>query len=34
MLERFAHEEIVVTYGTAAELPDPIPSSYTFPPGL
>jgi hypothetical protein len=33
-LELFAHEEIVVTYGTKAELPDPIPSSYTFPPGL
>jgi hypothetical protein len=33
-LELFAHEEIVVTYGTEAELPDPIPSSYTFPPGL
>jgi hypothetical protein len=33
-LQLFAHEEIVVTYGTAAELPDPIPSSYTFPPGL
>ncbi len=34
LLELFAHEEIVVTYGTEAELPDPIPSSYTFPPGL
>jgi hypothetical protein len=33
-LKLFAHEEIVVTYGTEAELPDPIPSSYTFPPGL
>jgi len=33
-LELFAHEEIVVTYGTKAELPNPIPSSYTFPPGL
>src|SRR6266540_2588539 len=33
-LELFAHEEIVVTYGTKAELPDHIPSSYTFPPGL
>jgi hypothetical protein len=33
-LELFAHEEIVVTYGTEAELPNPIPSSYTFPPGL
>jgi hypothetical protein len=27
-LELFAHEEIVMTYGTEAELPDPIPSSY------
>ncbi|HEV8682530.1 MAG TPA: hypothetical protein VGS09_07130 [Actinomycetota bacterium] len=33
-LELFAHEEIVVTYGTEAQLPLPIPSSYTFPPGL
>jgi hypothetical protein len=33
-LELSAHEEIVATYGTEAELPDPIPSSYTFPPGL
>jgi hypothetical protein len=33
-LKLFAHEEIVVTYGTQARLPDPIPSSYTFPPGL
>ena len=33
-LKLFAHEEMVVTYGTEAELPDPIPSSYTFPPGL
>jgi hypothetical protein len=33
-LKLFAHEEIVVTYGTQAELPNPIPSSYTFPPGL
>jgi len=33
-LKLFAHEEIVVTYGTQAQLPDPIPSSYTFPPGL
>lgn len=34
LLELLVHEEIVVTYGTEAELPDPIPSSYTFPPGL
>jgi len=26
--------EIVVTYGTKAELPKPIPSSYPFPAGL
>ncbi len=25
------HQEIVVTYGTAAALPNPIPSRYTFP---
>jgi hypothetical protein len=28
------HEEIVVTYGTKAELPKPITSSYPFPAGL
>jgi hypothetical protein len=28
------HEEIVVAYGTKAELPKPIPSSYPFPAGL
>ena len=28
------HEEIVVTYGTKAQLPKPIPSSYPFPAGL
>jgi hypothetical protein len=27
------HQEIVVAYGTAAQLPSPIPSSYRFPPG-
>ncbi|MDO8515618.1 MAG: hypothetical protein Q7S28_00005, partial [bacterium] len=27
------HQEIVVAYGTDAELPDPIPSSYTFQGG-
>jgi hypothetical protein len=26
-----AHQEIVVAYGTDAQLPNPIPSSYTFP---
>ena len=29
-LELFAHEEIVVAFGTAAELPSPIPRSYGF----
>jgi hypothetical protein len=33
LLELFSHEEIVVTYGTDAELPDPIPKSYGFPIG-
>jgi hypothetical protein len=28
------HQEIVVAFGTAAQLPSPIPSSYRFPPGL
>ena len=27
------HEEIVLTFGTTADLPKPIPSSYTFPAG-
>ena len=31
-LALFAHEEIVVTFGTEAELPNPIPKSYGFPP--
>jgi len=31
-LALFAHEEIVVTFGTEAELPKPIPKSYGFPP--
>jgi hypothetical protein len=29
-----AHQEIVVTYGTDQELPNPIPSSYVFEEGL
>ena len=29
-----AHQELVVAFGTAAQLPSPIPSSYPFPPGL
>jgi hypothetical protein len=28
------HQEIVVAYGTPAQLPSPIPSAYQFPPGL
>ncbi len=28
------HQEIVVAYGTRAELPQPLPSSYRFPAGL
>jgi hypothetical protein len=27
------HQEIVVAFGTAAQLPAPIPSSYAFAPG-
>jgi hypothetical protein len=33
-LELTAHQEIVVTFGTRAQLPRPLPSSYDFPPGL
>lgn len=29
-----AHQEIVVTYGTASELPNPIPASFQFGEGL
>jgi hypothetical protein len=28
------HQEIVVAFGTAAQLPSPIPASYRFAPGL
>jgi hypothetical protein len=28
------HQELVVAFGTAAQLPSPVPSSYPFPPGL
>jgi hypothetical protein len=28
------HTEIVVAFGTGAQLPRPLPSAYTFPPGL
>ncbi len=33
-IELLAHEEIVITYGTSQQVPDPVPSSYTFPFGL
>lgn len=29
-----AHQEIVVAYGTSAQLPRPVPTSYWFPQGL
>jgi hypothetical protein len=29
-----AHQELVVAFGTAGQLPSPVPSSYQFPPGL
>jgi hypothetical protein len=32
-IELTDHEEIVVTFGTSEELPNPIPSSYAFPLG-
>ena len=28
------HQEIVLAYGTPAQVPDPVPSSYEFPAGL
>ena len=28
-----AHQELVVAFGTAAQQPSPVPSSYQFPPG-
>jgi hypothetical protein len=28
------HQEIVIAFGTAAQLPSPVPSSYQFPAGL
>ena len=28
------HQEIVIAFGTTAQLPSPVPSSYQFPPGL
>ena len=33
LLELALHQEIVVTYGTRAQLPRPIPSTYSFPIG-
>lgn len=33
-LELTPHAVIVITYGTAAERPSPIPSTYAFPEGL
>jgi hypothetical protein len=27
------HQELVVAFGTAAQLPSPVPSAYRFPPG-
>ncbi len=32
-LELKPHQELTIVYGTQAQLPNPIPSSYTFPPG-
>jgi hypothetical protein len=29
-----SHQELVVAFGTATQLPSPIPSTYRFPPGL
>jgi hypothetical protein len=29
-----SHQEIVVAFGTATQLPSPVPSDYRFPPGL
>jgi hypothetical protein len=33
LLQLSLHQEIVVTYGTSQQLPDPIPSTYGFPVG-
>jgi hypothetical protein len=32
-IELASHQEIVVAYGTAAQTPKPVPSSFAFPPG-
>jgi len=29
-----SHQELMVAFGTAAQLPSPIPSAYRFSPGL
>lgn len=34
LIELSEHQEIVVVYGTDAEIPNPIPSIYDFGPGL
>jgi hypothetical protein len=34
LVELEEHQEIVVAYGTASQLPDPIPATYSFPGGL
>ena len=28
------HQEIVIAYGTEAQLPDPVPATYDWPEGL
>jgi hypothetical protein len=28
-----SHQELVVAFGSASQLPSPIPSTYQFPPG-
>jgi hypothetical protein len=32
-MELTSHQEIVATYGTPSELPNPIPATFTFPQG-
>jgi hypothetical protein len=29
-----SHQELVIAFGTASQLPSPIPSAYRFPPSL
>ena len=33
-ITRGDHQEIVIAFGTAAQPPSPVPSTYQFPPGL